>query len=304
MKEFMKKNINIIGMGLLWIILFITALLVFNLSAVDISSLSETSMYVIAIIILISITLLTICYYCKTSTMKKNKLKPFLKIFWSGILVIFTYFFVSTFQGLPLLLFTNDVNNIPLTIKIIYLLIVEFLQLGFIAFLLKDQLLAAFKDLKENHKSYFSSNLKYYLTALFIMAASNLLISFINPGNIAGNEEAVRETFLKAPIYMYISAVFLAPLLEEFVFRQGIRNMISNDKLFIITSGLVFGGLHVIGNINSFVDILYLIPYSVPGFAFAYMLTKTKNIFVPAGFHFLHNGITMSLQVIIILLGL
>ena len=186
----------------------------------------------------------------------------------------------------------------------IYLLIVEFLQLGIIAYILKDEICKSLKDFKKNYKELISSNIKYYLTALFIMAASNLLISFLNPGNIAGNEEAVRETFLKSPIYMFISAVFIAPFLEEFVFRQGIRNMITNDKIFIIASGLIFGGLHVIGNINSLVDILYLIPYSVPGIAFAYMLTKTKNIFIPAGFHFIHNAITMSIQVIIIIFGI
>ena len=69
-------------------------------------------------------------------------------------------------------------------------------------------------------------------------------------------------------------------------------------------SGLIFGGLHVIGNVNSIIDLLYLIPYCVPGFAFAYMLSKTNNIFVPMGFHFLHNGVTMSLQVILLILGL
>ena len=302
MKKIIKENINIISSIILWISLLTNILLVFNMTSINIAALPGA--YLITTIILIFVTILSFFYYQKISSLKQDELKKFLKIFWSGMTAIFTYFFFSNFQGIPLLLFTNNINSIPLKIKVIYLLIVEFLQLGIIAYILKDEICTSIKDFKKNYKELISSNIKYYLTALFIMAASNLLISFLNPGNIAGNEEAVRETFLKSPIYMFISAVFIAPFLEEFVFRQGIRNMISNDKVFIIASGLIFGGLHVIGNINSLVDILYLIPYSVPGIAFAYMLTKTKNILIPAGFHFLHNGITMSIQVIIIIFGL
>ena len=58
-----------------------------------------------------------------------------------------------------------------------------------------------------------------------------------------------------------------------------------------------------LSNVNSIVDLLYLIPYSVPGCAFAYILTKTNNIFVPIGFHFLHNGVTMSLQILLLIFG-
>ena len=68
-------------------------------------------------------------------------------------------------------------------------------------------------------------------------------------------------------------------------------------------SGLIFGGLHVVGNINHWYDLLYLIPYCTPGFIFAYIMSKTNNVFVSMGLHFLHNGMIMSLQVLLIMLG-
>ena len=156
---------------------------------------------------------------------------------------------------------------------------------------------------KKNHKKYFSKYFKYWLYALIIMAGSNIIIGFINGGAIAGNEETVRQTFTKAPVYMFISAVFFAPLLEELTFRQGFRNIFSNDKVFIFMSGLIFGGLHVVGNINSPVDLLYLIPYCTPGFIFAYIMAKTDNVFVSMGLHFLHNGSMISLQILLMILG-
>ena len=101
---------------------------------------------------------------------------------------------------------------------------------------------------------------------------------------------------------MVFSAVFFAPFTEEMVFRNSIKNIITNKYVFIITSGLVFGGLHVIGNINTIYDLLYIIPYSTPGIAFAIMLQKTDNIFVPMGIHFMHNAILMTLQIVLLFL--
>ena len=50
-------------------------------------------------------------------------------------------------------------------------------------------------------------------------------------------------------------------------------------------------------------DILYLIPYSALGISFAYILQKTDNIFVTIGLHFMHNGILMALQVLVLIFG-
>ena len=132
------------------------------------------------------------------------------------------------------------------------------------------------------------------------MMISNIFINKIT-NTIPGNEETIRQTFNKAPIYMFFSAVIFAPFTEEMVFRNSIKNIITNKYAFIITSGLVFGGLHVIGNINTIYDLLYIIPYATPGIAFAYILQKTDNIFISMGIHFLHNGILMILQIILLM---
>ena len=63
-------------------------------------------------------------------------------------------------------------------------------------------------------------------------------------------------------------------------------------------SGLIFGSMHVIGNFNSLIDLLFIIPYSIPGFMFAYIYKKTNNICVPIGMHCMHNSIMILLQII------
>lgn len=213
-----------------------------------------------------------------------------------GIGSFLLYMFLQQFQILPLQIFHVDISAMSPFSKILYLSIYEIIFFMIIVFLFKDKLKKDFEDVKKNHQMYFKKYLKYWFLAIGIMMISNLLINMVHPG-VAGNQEAVLETFDVAPIYMFLSAVVFAPVVEELIFRQGFRYIFKNDFLFVLFSGFVFGGLHVFSSITSGYDILYLIPYAAPGVVFAYVLTECDNIFVPMGLHFLHNGIQMSLLV-------
>lgn len=158
-----------------------------------------------------------------------------------------------------------------------------------------------FIEFKEKHDDYLKKYIKYWFYGLMLMVFSNLILVSIT-GDIAGNENAVRELFSTSPLYIYISAVIIAPLLEELIFRFCIRDIFPHSNiLFILASGLIFGGCHVYGNVTNWVDMLYIIPYSSLGFAFAYIYTKTDNIFSTIGAHFIHNGIMMALQILMFL---
>ena len=127
------------------------------------------------------------------------------------------------------------------------------------------------------------------------MMAANIFINILG-GGMSTNETTIRNEFQIFPLYTFISAVILAPLLEECVFRLGFRSIITNNFLFITISSLVFGSLHLMGTpINELLP-LYLLSYCSCGIAFAYMLTKTNNIFVSMFFHFMHNGLILALQ--------
>lgn len=300
MKE-KNTKLKLISSGLVFIFLLIIKNYLFGILNINVNNLNNTCNTIFNILYIITSLLISIIFYIHLN--KKKELKRFLCTFGKGIGVICTYFILNELLTLPFILAGIRYETIPLIIKVIYAIIYEIMMIVIIILILKNEIKKSLNDIKKNHMSYFSKYIKYWFLALIIMFGSNLVITFISKGGIAGNEETIRTMFSQTPVYIFISSVFFAPVLEELIFRQGIRNIFSNNIVFIIISGLVFGGLHVVGNINAWYDILYLIPYCTPGFVFAYILTKTENIFVPMGLHFLHNGIIMSLQILLMMLG-
>ena len=241
---------------------------------------------------------ISVLFLVKNKNKTLEEFKKYLKIAGIGIATIIIYSLTSLIE-LGILYYSKiDVSKMSILTKSIYLILCETLIITIIAVINKQKLKENFKDIKKNYNEYYTKYLKLYAFALLIMIISNILINQLT-ASIPGNEETIRQTLNKAPIYMFFSAVIFAPFTEEMVFRNSIKNIIQNKYAFIITSGLIFGGLHVIGNINTLYDLLYIIPYSTPGIAFAYMLYKTDNIFVPMGIHFLHNGLLMTLQIIL-----
>lgn len=213
-----------------------------------------------------------------------------------GILAILAYFILPYLEAVPFQLLGIDTTTLSLLTKVIYMIAYETIIICIIVWLFYPKLKKDFQDMKKNHMNYYSKYLKYWLIAILIMMISNLLIAQFTQNQVASNEQAVQDLFEISPIYVFFSAVIFAPIVEELVFRQAIRNIIPKNIIFIIVSGLVFGGLHVLGGIESITELFYLIPYCAPGIAFAYILAKTDNIFVSMGLHCMHNGILIALQ--------
>ncbi len=217
-----------------------------------------------------------------------------------GVTAIFGFFVLSTLrESIINDLRTFGVNN---TIVNFISIMAVLAIIGFCFLLFQEKLIADFKDLKKNHQLYFKKYLVYWLVALGLMMVVNLILYFgVNDG-IAENEEAIRNLFAISPVYVYVSAVLLAPVIEELVFRGGFYYIFKNKYLFVFFSGISFGLIHVIGatSLNQF---LYIIPYSIPGFVFALALYNSKNLYVPIGLHFLHNGVIMALQTFVVIFG-
>ncbi len=218
-----------------------------------------------------------------------------------GLTVIAIYLFLPELQFIPFKLLKIDMNKLPLFIKLTYSIVYELIMLLMIMAVFRKRLATDFKDLKVNHKIYFDTYFKYWLLAISLMMLSNAII-MVFVKDIPANEELVRKIFTISPLYIYITAVIFAPIMEELVFRLGFRYIFKNDVIFILCSGLAFGGMHIVSSASNFGQLLYIIPYSIPGFIFAYALVKSKNIFVPMGLHFIHNGILVSIQLLILIL--
>lgn len=219
-----------------------------------------------------------------------------------GISIILLFFAFSLFKTLPLELLHIKYANLTITFKEIYNITAELILIAAIVLIFRKEYKKAIEDIKINHMSYFSKNFKFYLIGVFIMMSTNYLISILG-GGISENETAIRDEFSLYPVYTYIASVFLAPFLEESVFRLGFRAVFKNKIIYILASGLIFGSLHLISSFDSPLVLLHLISYSSCGIMFAYIMTRTNNILVSTGFHFMHNGILMSLQVLTLLLA-
>ena len=221
---------------------------------------------------------------------------------WIGIGVFIFYIFYLNFNTLPLLLIGIDISNLSLTTRIIYSLGIEFLFMYALFLIYKKVYIFDFKKFFTNFKQNFKEYMPYWAGAFGTMIVANFIIISLFPNSVATNQEGIDAVFASAPIYMIISAVLVAPIVEETIFRLGIHNIFKNNKLFILISGFSFGLLHVVGTFENLIDLIYIIPYSIPGLFFAYTYTKSKNIFVPIWLHFFHNGFTMLLQCILLLL--
>lgn len=220
-----------------------------------------------------------------------------------GAGVIMLYLIATAFPYDILNLLGINHNNLNLTIKSIYLIIYEISLTLIIIYIYKKDIIPNFKDFIKNNISYFKKYIKYWFLMLILMISSNLIVTYFTTSNVAANQEAIINTLKKAPIYTFIITVLVAPVLEELIFRLSFRKIFSQTNiLFIFFSGFIFGGMHVIGNFEHLSDLLFIIPYSIPGFIFAYIYTKSNNIFIPISLHFIHNGIMMSLQILLLLL--
>ena len=146
-------------------------------------------------------------------------------------------------------------------------------------------------ELKKFFKNFFNFTcfgIEMWIVGIVLMIASNLIIKMVLPTATAANEDAVQAMLLKTPIYISFSACVFAPFMEEMIFRKSLKHAISNDYIFIIMSGLLFGLVHNLGVIGT-TSMIYIIPYGLFGCVFAYVYTKKKDIFVPIFMHMLHN---------------
>lgn len=151
-------------------------------------------------------------------------------------------------------------------------------------------------DYKNNFSDHFGNSLKYWGIGLAIMFISNIILSYIVfPGEIAANEELNREYITGSPIIGFISAVLIAPFVEEMIFRFGIRKITGTSKYFPLITAIAFGLPHALTGMNTsltisnLLQLLYVIPYGALGYAFGYIYNKTDNIFCSMTSHFLHN---------------
>jgi membrane protease YdiL (CAAX protease family) len=227
----------------------------------------------------------------------KEKDKILLKHIGKALLTFVIFYFSAYFQLIPVILFNINLENISGAMNVLLSAFSSCCVLFILFFMYRKDLKNEWKIFIKNFGDNIDAGVICWAIGLFIMMASNIIINMINKG-IPGNEETVQSMISALPWLMLINAGILAPLNEEIIFRKAFKNVFKNKWLFVLASGFIFGLMHVLGNVNSWVDILYIIPYGALGGAFAYSYYKTDTVFTPITFHMLHNTVLVLVSIL------
>ena len=200
------------------------------------------------------------------------------------ILIIFLYLGLTlTFSIMFYKLLTSQ--NVYL-VNLSYILI-DLITLIIFLLIFRKTVIPDFFDFTKKKEKYINKYLKYWLIGLLIMVTSNGIInSFIG---LPINEEGNREILFKLPYYSLVTMIIISPIIEELMTRVILKDAFKHHIIYVLLSGLIFGGLHMLSIGNNLWQLLYIIPYGALGCAFAKMYDDSNNIWVNIFFHSLHN---------------
>lgn len=186
------------------------------------------------------------------------------------------------------------------TLLIVYDILFNVLVFALVIYIFGKRLKRDFKEFKENSSSYIGYIFKWWGIMLGLSMVAAIIRLLLGGAIETANQEALNS----APLwYVGPLAIIWAPVVEEGIFRGGLRRFIKNDKLFIVMSALLFGLLHTIGSETGIYNIfIQSLQYLVMGGVMAYTYTKTNNIFVNMGIHCVQNTLGVILMILMPLL--
>ncbi len=159
---------------------------------------------------------------------------------------------------------------------------------------LKNDLLLFIKY-KDKYSKFI---IKRYIIMLIVMIIVATPIILLNKGNVSTNQKMINVMLKKNAIITILLSCIYAPFTEEGIFRLLLSKIINNKTLFIITSGFLFGIMHMIDKFTSFYDLLYIFQYASLGICLAKAYTDSNNIFVPISMHFIQNFLASLLVIL------
>lgn len=169
-----------------------------------------------------------------------------------------------------------------------------------------------FKDfIKDNYlrfKEHLFENVAWSMTFgiasvyIFSIIANIIIGLLIDTSSHSAANQALFETYFgSSMILMMIQSVFIAPILEELLFRGLIfRSLRKYNKILAhVISSFIFGFIHIYSGLFSgdLTQLAYLFSYGLMGFAFSLAYEKKKTIFVPITIHMINNFIAVAIIV-------
>lgn len=288
---FINKGISNIDLVLL--ALYIIGIIIFMYGFFSKKPLNRLLVFIVSTIFFLGNIIsgvLGFIYFTKSSTYKKKEL-PKLELLQSRSKITYIISFIICMFlifGLPFIIDNKWVDIISNIFMFIMLFIV-----------FKDDLKRDFKYFREYFREYSALTLKYYGLSLCVMFVVNISIRMYTGLENATNQENLQLAFNNSPFLIILLAVIIAPFIEELMFRGIFRKLINNKYAYIISSGLIFGLMHVIDDFKSPQELLFILVYGTLGIFLSSLYHKTNNIFTNMMFHFMQNSLAVLAMILL-----
>lgn len=139
-----------------------------------------------------------------------------------------------------------------------------------------------FKELNINFSSLKECIFKYWGFLVLILLIKTFILFYTE-----GNTEYIEGY---NPMFLLIGGVFIAPLIEEIIFRGIIQNYLTNKFNYVI--GIILTSvIFSLSHLQHWGNIPALLSLSFSGLVLGYFYHMTKNIFLSTGIHMVNNFI-------------
>lgn len=133
-----------------------------------------------------------------------------------------------------------------------------------------------------------------WIGSLLIVTLVSLVLGYLFPQSFSEVNQGLTDVFKSVPGIITILIIAVSPAICEEVLVRGFilssLNSIKNKWLLILIMGVIFGLFHLNG--------IRFLPTGILGIFLAYIMIETKNLLLPALFHFINNGFSSIISII------
>ncbi len=190
--------------------------------------------------------------------------------------------------------FVNLSDNAFMVLNVVFMGIMYIV----LFFLFNERFKRDIKILFKNFKVYFKYEIHVFLRYYWIYLLSNIgivsLLLYLGKDPQSSNEAALDTIPLWLTAFL---GILIAPVTEEGMFRWIIRKITDKKWVYIFLSGIIFGLIHInYWGEQDWIQVLFIIPYSLMGMMLAESYYKTNNLFASSLLHGMINLVAVLIS--------
>ena len=177
---------------------------------------------------------------------------------------------------------TEDLSDFAYSLNnfIVYLALMPVIA----CFILRKEITSDLLVFKNKWTPFLSAVLIGYALTLAGNFVANFMSSILAQlfgvmQSTSSNQLLIEQTLRSGGmVFMFLSAVFLGPIVEELVFRKSIFGLIKSQKVALIVSSVVFGTIHILNEASLADVVINGIVYIFLGFFFVNITIRINKI--------------------------